>query len=60
MEDDEIKLIYSVKYIDIQIFGKIFVHNNKNKCKIIHKEQIYELTEEFHAVLEDELEIKLQ
>ena len=34
--DDEIKLIYNLKNENkIKIFGKNFIKNNKDKCKII-------------------------
>ena len=41
----------------IRIFGKEFVNNNKNNCKIIYNNKENELTEIFNC--EDELEIKL-
>jgi len=59
----EIKIIYKrkIKNINkIRIFGKKFVENNKDKCKIIYKEKEYLLTE-FLDIKEDEdlLELKL-
>ena len=59
---DEITLIY--KKIDnenkIRIFGKEFVENNGNKCKIIYKGKNYKLEQYFEIPNgEDTLEIKL-
>ena len=71
MFQNEINLIYQIKKeneeeeneeeIDegkIRIFGKEFVNNNKNNCKIIYNNQEYELTETFN--IQDKLEIKLR
>ena len=48
----------------IRLFGEEFVDNNKNICKIIYKEKIYELTDHFdktvYDIKEDILEIKLK
>ena len=72
MFQNEIKIIYQInkkvneahddqkKEIDeseIRIFGKEFVNNNKNNCKIIYNGKEYELTETFN--IKDKLEIKL-
>ena len=35
----------------IRIFGKKFVNNNKNKCKIVYKCQEYELKEYFEDIV---------
>jgi len=43
---------------DVKIFDKKFVDNNKNNCRILYKNNFYELTENFET-LEDILEIKL-
>ena len=64
--NDEIIIRYKINEKDdkIRLFGKKFVDNNKNICKIIYKEKIYELTEHFHKsiydIKEDILEIKLK
>jgi len=34
----------------LKIFGKTFVENNKDKCKIIYKEKEYELEEYFNNI----------
>ena len=34
----------------IRIFGRIFVKNNKDKCKIIYNKKIFELKEYFHDI----------
>ena len=49
--DDEIILIYENKPNDkkLKLFGDIFVNNNKNICKIIYKNKIYDLETEFNA-----------
>ena len=59
---EEIKIIYNIhNEKKIKIFGKTFVDNNKDKCKILYKNQEYDLTEEFNAynTNKDKLEIKL-
>ena len=44
--EEEIVLIYKIENKKrIKIFGKEFVENNKNKCKIKIKEKIIELNE---------------
>ena len=46
MVDNEINIKYNVKNkakININLFGEIFVKNNKNLCKIRFKNKEYEL-----------------
>ena len=64
MFQNEINIIYQIDDISqcneegkIRIFGKEFVNNNKNNCKIIYNNQEYELTETF--IIQGELQIKL-
>ena len=40
---DEINIIYNKILGKIRIFGKEFVKNNKNKCKIIYDKNEYEI-----------------
>ena len=63
---NEINIIYDIKECDkkegkIKIFGKNFVKNNKNKCKIIINDKENELIEEYNIKdnSKDKLEIKL-
>ena len=63
---NEINIIYDIKEYDkiegrIKIFGKDFVNNNKNKCKIIINDKENELIEEYNIKdnSKDKLEIKL-
>ena len=61
---DEITIIYNItksqrKEGKIRIFGKNFVKNNKNKCKIKIDEKEYELMEEINIKNEERIEIKL-
>ena len=65
--DNEIILRYNNEHIKdnkIKIFGKNFVNNNKNKCKILCNNKIYELNEYFdisnYSNKNNILEIKLQ
>ena len=47
--DNNITIIYNIdKNEKIKIFGKKFVEKNKNKCKIMYEDKIYDLTEEFN------------
>ena len=52
--ENEITIIYKISKEDefIKIFDKDFVENNKNYCKIYHKEREYELQENF--ILDEE------
>ena len=63
---NEINIIYDIKECDkkegrIKIFGKDFVKNNINKCKIIINEKENELIEEYNIKdnNKNKLEIKL-
>ena len=63
---NEINIIYDIKECDkkegkIKIFGKDFVKNNKNKCKIIINDKENELIEEYNIKdnNKNKLEIKL-
>ena len=62
-KDDEILLIYNNKLNkkEINIFGDIFVQNNKNICKIVYKNKEYELKTKFTTqnLNNNEFEIKL-
>ena len=47
---NEINITYclneeNIKNKKVKIFGKIFVENNKDKCKILYKDKIHDLTE---------------
>jgi len=45
---DEINITYNIKNEnDVHIFGKKFVENNKDKCKIVFENKEYELNEYF-------------
>ena len=62
--NDEITILYNIKKRQrkkgkIRIFGKNFVKNNKNKCKIIIDGKEYELIEEINIKNEETIEIKL-
>ena len=62
--NDEITILYNIKERQrkkgkIRIFGKNFVKNNKNKCKIIIDEKKYKLMEEINIKNEETIEIKL-
>ena len=62
--NNEINILYNVNYKDIEngkirIFGKKFVTNNKNKCKIIIEGIEYELIEELKIENEKIIQIKL-
>ena len=47
-ENIDINIIYKSNGNNkIKIFGKTFVNNNKNNCKIIYKDKEYELKEYF-------------
>ena len=63
---NEINIIYDIKECDkkegrIKIFGKEFVKNNKNKCKIIINNKETELIEKYNIKdnNKNKLEIKL-
>ena len=44
--NEGIKIVYRFNNNDkIRIFGKIFVNNNKDKCKIIYNDIEYDLKE---------------
>ena len=62
--NNEINIIYNVSKTDdkIKIFGKEFVKNNKNKCKIIFENKEYDLQEEFKLknYEKEKIEIKLK
>ena len=61
--NDEITIIYKINgESNIKIFDDTFVNNNKNNCKIIYKNQEYELTELFKVenIKNNKLEIKLK
>ena len=57
---NEIKIVYKIlpKETRIRIFGKEFVENNSNKCKIKYKDQQYDL-QEFFDIKNDEEKIEL-
>ena len=57
---NEITIVYKVfqKEAKIRIFGKEFVDNNSNKCKIKYKEQQYDL-QEFFDIKNGEEKIEL-
>ena len=48
-ENNEIIIRYNIKENEnkIKIFGKDFIKNNKNICKIIYEDKEYELQEYF-------------
>ena len=58
---NELAIVYKVfpKETKIRILGKEFVENNSNKCKIIYKEQQYDL-QEFFEIKNDEEKIELK
>ena len=63
---NEINIIYDIEECNkkkgkIKIFGKYFVNNNKNKCKIIINDKENELIEEYKIKdnNKNKLEIKL-
>ena len=64
-EKDEITIIYKINNNEnlIRIFGKDFVHNNKNNCKIVYEDMEYDL-QEFLSInnmqKKDKIEIKLK
>ena len=43
--ENKITLIYRSKESHIQIFGYTFVENNKNICKILHNDKLYDLVQ---------------
>ena len=47
---DEISIIYDVdkKEEEINIFSEIFVDSNKDKCKMIIEDKVYELNHKFN------------
>ena len=48
-EKTEINIIYDIKRgNEIKIFGKEFVKNNKNICKMIIDNKEYEITERYN------------
>ena len=51
MYNGEINIIYDIKGddIDIDIFGIIFVINNRDKCKMIRDNKEYEITEKYYV-----------
>ena len=56
--EEEIVLKYKTeKGKRIRIFGKKFVENNKNKCKIKVKEEIIEI-EEYYEINQNDKRIK--
>ena len=58
---DEIKLIYNIKNENkIKIFGKNFVKNNKDNCKIIIDGKENELQEYVPNNNKDSIEIRLK
>ena len=62
--NDEITILYKIEFEDriegkVRIFGRNFVKNNKNKCKIIIDEKKYEIKEELNINKEKIIEIKL-
>ena len=72
-KNEEIEIIYKPikeqeeeeenKKEKIRIFGKYFVNNNFQKCRIIYEDGEYELTEYFNDIDEDfnnEIKIKLK
>ena len=64
MTNESIKLVYNInkKAGKVKIFGKDFVKNNKNICKIEYENNEYALSEEFNIKdkTKDILEIKLK
>ena len=45
---DTIEIIYKkIRDENIKIFGSAFVENNKDKCKIIYEDKLYNLKEYF-------------
>ena len=66
-EKKDINIIYNIDQKSrelgkIQLFGKIFVNNNKDNIKIEIKDKEYELMEEYaiNNINEDKLEVKLK
>ena len=59
--ENRIKIIYENKenINKIRIFGEEFVEKNKNKCKILFKNKIYDLQSEFYCKKNSQLEIEL-
>ena len=57
---NEINAIFKnvVKQKEIRIFGKVFVENNKDKCKMVINQKEYDLKEKFYTK-ERELKIRL-
>jgi len=60
----EINIIYNIKRDEdnIQIFGKKFVENNKNICKMVIEDEEYEITSKYNVKKnnENKLNIKLK
>ena len=62
---DEITIIYRIKDKNkLRVFGKHFVENNKNQCKILYDNKEYDLNEYFNIdnikYTDDLFEIKLK
>ena len=61
--NNDISMIYKIrkKKDKVKIFGKDFVANNKDKCKIEYEGKEYDLQEEFNVkdIKKDRLELKL-
>ena len=64
MNKNEIDLIYNIQNNEkeIKIFGKLFVENNKDLCKIIYNNKESDLTEKFDCkdIKDNILKIKLK
>ena len=60
IKDNEIEMIYKIKENEttVKIFGDSFVQNNKDICKIICENKIYDLTKDFElAKLEQKTDL---
>ena len=57
-----INIIYDINKENIKIFGKKFVKNNRNICKMIIENKEYEISEEYNIknYNKNKLEIKLK
>jgi len=56
MEKNKISIIYNINHQKtINIFGQIFVENNKNNCKIIFNQKEYDLTPTF--IIEEDINL---
>ena len=60
---DEISIIYDVGKNEgeeeMKIFGEMFVHSNKNICKMIIEDKVYELKEKFNIKNYKKKELKI-